>query len=47
MIQSKAGFASFLAGALVCALAAGGCDHVDLILNQRTFPIPAWIYQRL
>jgi capsular exopolysaccharide synthesis family protein len=28
-------------------LAAGGCDHVDLILNQRTFPIPAWIYQRL
>jgi capsular exopolysaccharide synthesis family protein len=28
-------------------LAAGGCDQVDLILNQRSFPIPAWIYQRL
>jgi Mrp family chromosome partitioning ATPase len=28
-------------------LAAGGCAQVDLILNQRTFPIPAWIYQRL
>jgi succinoglycan biosynthesis transport protein ExoP len=28
-------------------LAAGGCEHVDLILNQRVFPIPAWIYQRL
>lgn len=33
--------------AALARLAAGGCDHVDLILNQRTFPIPAWIYQRL
>jgi succinoglycan biosynthesis transport protein ExoP len=33
--------------AALVRLAAGGCEHVDLILNQRTFPIPAWIYRRL
>jgi capsular exopolysaccharide synthesis family protein len=33
--------------AALVRLAAGGCEHVDLILNQRVFPIPAWIYRRL
>jgi capsular exopolysaccharide synthesis family protein len=33
--------------AALARLAAGGCDHVDLVLNRRSFPIPQWIYQRL